>query len=292
MMVPTLTHGQGVYVYDDHGHQYLDWTSQAVCANLGHTVPQAVLDATMHQLRTLPYTYGGVGVTEARIRLNQLINELLPGDLHAAVFPSSGAEANEAAIMAARRYTGRPKILSWYRSYHGATAGAAAATGDYRRWYHNHNGNNGGGLFVKAFNPFPLFFTHAGDSEAERVQSALGMLEEQILNEGPDSIASIVIEPIVGAGGCLIMPPGYMQGLRAICDKYGILLHVDEVRIHAGKICFRTCPTRKTLANIRSRSWLALAGPVTSLALKRTRMSSRTLSRLPRACPDHFCRSA
>jgi taurine---2-oxoglutarate transaminase len=232
--VPTLTHGHGVYVYDDRGRQYLDWTSQAVCSNLGHSVPESVLAATLHQMRTLPFTYGGVGVTEVRIRMNQLMNELLPGNLRAAIFPSSGAEANEAGIMAARRYTGRPKVLSWYRSYHGATAGAGAATGDYRRWYHDSNGS-AGGLFVKAFSPFPLFFNHAGDSEAERVQSALAMLEEQILNEGPDSIASIVMEPIVGAGGCLIMPPGYMQGIRAICDKYGILMHVDEVMVGFGR---------------------------------------------------------
>jgi taurine---2-oxoglutarate transaminase len=233
--VPTLTHGHGVYVYDDQGRQYLDWTSQAVCANLGHSVPESVLTATLHQMRTLPYTYSGVGVTEVRIRMNQLMNELLPGGLRAAVFPSSGAEANEAGIMAARRYTGRPKVLSWYRSYHGATAAAGAATGDYRRWYHDSNSNPAGGLFVKAFSPFPLFFNHAGNSEAERVQSALAMLEEQILNEGPDSIASILIEPIVGAGGCLIMPLGYIKGIRAICDKYGILLHVDEVMVGFGR---------------------------------------------------------
>jgi taurine---2-oxoglutarate transaminase len=88
---------------------------------------------------------------------------------------------------------------------------------------------------VKAFNPFPLFFNHAGDTDEERVQSALNMLEEQILNEGPDNVASILMESIVGAGGCLIMPPGYMQGIRAICDKYGILMHLDEVMVGFGR---------------------------------------------------------
>lgn len=124
-------------------------------------------------------------------------------------------------------------VISWYRSYHGATANAGAATGDFRRWY----GSDDIPGYVKAFNPFPLFFNHGGNraTEEERVQSALAMLEEQILNEGPDNIASIVMESIVGAGGCLIMPDGYMQGIRAICDRYGILMHIDEVMVGFGR---------------------------------------------------------
>jgi taurine--2-oxoglutarate transaminase len=178
-------------------------------------------------------SYGGIGITEVRTRMNQLMAEVLPGNIRAAVFPSSGAEANEAGIMMARRYTGRRKIISWYRSYHGATANAGAATGDFRRWY----GSDEVPGFVKAFNPFPLFFEHGGSgaSEEDRVQSALNMLEEQILNEGPDNVASIMMESIVGAGGCLIMPTGYMQGIRAICDKYGILMHMDEVMVGFGR---------------------------------------------------------
>uniref|UniRef100_A0A7S1YC61 Uncharacterized protein n=1 Tax=Grammatophora oceanica TaxID=210454 RepID=A0A7S1YC61_9STRA len=229
--VPNMTHGEGVYLYDDTGKEYLDWTSQAVCANLGHDVPEEVVLAAAHQMRQLPFVYGGIGITEVRTRLNQLIAEILPGGLKAAVFPSSGAEANEAGIMMARRFTGKQKVISWYRSYHGATAGAGAATGDFRRWYGSDN-NPG---FVKAFNPFPLFFDHAGDNIDEQVDSALRMLEEQILNEGPDNIASIMMESIVGAGGCLVMPDGYMQGIRALCDEYGILMHVDEVMVGFGR---------------------------------------------------------
>ena len=231
--VPNMTHGEGVYLYDDQGKEYLDWTSQAVCANLGHSVPDSLAEAAAYQMKQLPFTYGGIGITEVRTRMNQLMAEILPGDMRAAVFPSSGAEANEAGIMMARRFTGRQKVISWYRSYHGATANAGAATGDFRRW--NGSDNNPG--FVKAFNPFPLFFNHGGKdaTEEERVQSALNMLEEQILNEGPDNIASIMMESIVGAGGCLVMPEGYMQGIRAICDKYGILMHCDEVMVGFGR---------------------------------------------------------
>lgn len=231
--VPNMTHGEGPYLYDDSGKQYLDWTSQAVCANLGHDVPESVVEAAVHQMRTLPYLYGGIGVPEVRTRMNQLMAELLPGDLRAAVYPSSGAEANEAAIMMARRYTGRQKVISWYRSYHGATANAGAATGDLRRWYGSDNVPG----FVKAFNPFPLFFKPGGHgaTEEEQVEAALCMLEEQILNEGPDNVASIVMESVVGAGGCLVMPRGYMQGIRALCDQYGILMHFDEVMVGFGR---------------------------------------------------------
>ena len=231
--VPNMTHGEGVYLYDDTGKQYLDWTSQAVCANLGHSVPDQIVESAAYQMRQLPFTYGGIGITEVRTRMNQLMSEVLPGDLRAAVFPSSGAEANEAGIMMARRFTGRKKVISWYRSYHGATHGAGAATGDMRRWY----GSDDNPGFVKAFNPFPLFWKHGGNdaTEEESVQAALNMLEEQILNEGPDNIASIMMESIVGAGGCLVMPPGYMQGVRALCDQYGILMHCDEVMVGFGR---------------------------------------------------------
>lgn len=229
--VPLMTHGEGVYLFDDEGNKYLDWTSQAVCSNLGHSLPPAVINAATQQMTALPFVYGGIGVTEVRIRCNQLMSEILPGNLKAAIFPSSGAEANEAGIMMARRFTGRPKIMSWYRSYHGATANALSATGDFRRWYGGDQVPN----MVKVFNPFPLFFEHAGATQKEKVQSALNMLEEQILFEGPDLIASIVMESIIGAGGCLIMPNGYMQGIRALCDKYGILMHCDEVMVGFGR---------------------------------------------------------
>jgi 4-aminobutyrate aminotransferase-like enzyme len=109
--IPNITHGKGVYLFDDQGNQYLDWTSQAICANLGHDLPESIVQAAAQQMRDLPFIYGGIGVPEVRTRLNQLMAELLPGDLRVAVFPSSGAEANEAGIMMARRYTGRHKVL-------------------------------------------------------------------------------------------------------------------------------------------------------------------------------------
>ena len=229
--IPIITHGEGVYLYDDKGKKYLDWTSQAVCSNIGYTIPDNVLEGTMRQMKELPFIYGGLGISEVRARLSSLISEILPGDLQGAVFPSSGSEANEAAIMLARRFTGKFKVINWYRSYHGGTTNSQQATGDFRRWY---GGDHVPG-FVKAFHPYPLFWDLAGETEAERTQMALNMLEEQILNEGPDTIALVQFESVIGGGGVIVPPPGYMQGVRAMCDKYGILMHCDEVMVGFGR---------------------------------------------------------
>ncbi|GAX24828.1 hypothetical protein FisN_6Hh403 [Fistulifera solaris] len=228
---PLITHGEGVYLYDDQGKQYLDWTSQAVCSNVGYTLPESVLQATLQQMTQLPFLYGGLGLCETRARLSQLIAEILPGDLQGMVFPSSGSEANEAAIMMARRYTGKYKVINWYRSYHGGTANSQQATGDFRRWY---GGDHVPG-FVKAFHPNPLFWDLAGATPEERTQMALNMLEEQILNEGPDTVAMVQFESVIGGGGVIVPPPGYMQGVRAICDKYNIVMHCDEVMVGFGR---------------------------------------------------------
>jgi adenosylmethionine-8-amino-7-oxononanoate aminotransferase len=228
---PIVTRGEGVYLYDDKGNRYLDWTSQAVCTNLGYTLPDSVLDATTKQMRDLPFVYGGLAITEIRARLSKLMSEILPGDLQGMVFPSSGSEANEAAIKMARRYTGKFKVINWYRSYHGGTANSQQATGDFRRWF-------GGDFvpgFVKAFHPYPLFWEFKGETEEERTQMALNMLEELILNEGPDTIAMVQCESLVGTGGVLVPPEGYMLGVRALCDKYDILMHCDEVMVGFGR---------------------------------------------------------
>ena len=218
-------------MYDSNGKQYLDWTSQAVCTNAGYSLPQAVIDATTKQMTDLPFIYGGMGVSEVRARLSNLLSQLLPADIQGFLFPSSGSEANEAAIMMARRYTNKFKIINWYRSYHGGTTNSAQATGDFRRWY---GGDRVPG-FIKAFHPSPLFWNLAGVDQEEQTQMALNMMEELILNEGPDTVAMIQFESVVGGGGVLLAPPGYMQGIRAMCDKYNILLHCDEVMVGFGR---------------------------------------------------------
>jgi len=228
--LPQIVRGEGVYVYDSKGNKYLDWTSQAVCVNLGHTVPEEVKSAVAKQMDTLTYIYGGLGMCPLRSRLSKLMAEVTPGDINGFLFPSGGAEANEAAIRIARRYTGRHKILTQYRSYHGGAAASLGATGDFRRFF-TEAGVTG---FVKIFNPQPVGFSF-GETDEDAAKLALQTLEEQILLEGPGSIAAIMLESIVGAGGVLIPPQGYMQGVRALCDKYDILLILDEVMAGFGR---------------------------------------------------------
>jgi len=225
-----LTHSEGVYLYDSDGKQYLDWTSQAVCTNLGYDVPPAVVEAVTKQLTTLPMVYGGLGMVEVRCRMAQLLSEILPGDLTGLLFPCGGGEANEAAIRIARRYTGRQKVLTQYRSYHGGSTTGLAATGDFRRWWAESNATG----FIKMLSPNPTTFSWA-DSERAAGEMALAALEEQIIHEGPGTIAAILLESIIGSGGALKHPPGYIQGVRALCDKYGIVYIADEVMVGFGR---------------------------------------------------------
>lgn len=225
-----IVRGEGVYLYDDAGNQYLDWTSQAICTNFGHEVPEAVIEAINKQLKSVPYLYSGMGMVPTRARLSKLLAEITPGDITGFLFPTGGTEANEAAIRMARRYTGRHKIMSQYRSYHGGTANSLGATGDFRRGF-TEMGVTG---FVKIFNPQPQGFSW-GQTDEEAGRLAIQCLEEQILCEGSDTIAAIMLETIVGAGGVLVPPDGYMQGVRALCDKYGIVFILDEVMAGFGR---------------------------------------------------------
>jgi len=232
---PVLVKGEGIYLYDVDGNKYIDWTSQAVCSNLGHTMPDTVKNAMMHQASTLPFVYNGFCLTEPRIRLSSLLSELLPGDLTGFLFPTSGSEANEAAIRLARRFTGKTKIINQYRCYHGGTSSSLQATGDFRRNFNEGTGGSGAVGFVKTMNATgsPLF--DFGATEAERSAKALAFLEEQIICEGPKTIAAVMMEPIVGGGGTYMNPAGYMEGVRALCDKYGILMICDEVLVGFGR---------------------------------------------------------
>jgi len=231
--VPLIVRGEGCYLYDDDGNRYLDWTSQAICSNLGYDVPHSVLEAVNRQMKQLPIVYGGLANTEIRIRLASLLAELLPGDLTGFVFPAGGGEANEVAIRLARRYTKRTKIINHYRSYHGATTHALSATGDFRRSFVESAGGSVG--FVKTMNPTDSRRFSFGATDEERTQKALAFLEEQILCEGPSSIAAVMFESIIGSGGVHLAPAGYMEGVRALCDRYGILMICDEVMVGFGR---------------------------------------------------------
>ena len=221
---------EGVYIYDDSGKKILDWSAGAVCSNLGHDVPASIREAVNNQMEENAFVYGDLYTTEIRARLCRLLGQLAPADLNGFLFASGGSEANEAAIRMARRYTGRPKILSRARSYHGGSTSSLAMTGDPRTWAVDATVPG----FVKIMDPFPFTFKW-GNTEEEMVERSLGALHDQILTEGPNQIAAIFMESITGANGWMKTPTKYMQGVRALCDKYGILMVCDEVMTGFGR---------------------------------------------------------
>jgi len=219
-----LERGEGVYMIDADGKRYMDMNSGAMCLHLGHTPPPEVLDAVREQLDTLAYCYPGVSVTPVRARLSALLADILPGDIDAFLFPSTGAEANEAAVRIARLYTGRHKVLTRYRSYHGATATTLAMTGDLRRWPAEHGAHG----HVHFMDPWPYSFRW-GESADEVAHNNLAYVRELLDAEGPHTVAAIVVEPVTGTNGLIRPPPGYLRGLRELCDEHGIMLICDEV---------------------------------------------------------------
>jgi taurine--2-oxoglutarate transaminase len=215
---------EGVYFYTPDGRRYLDFNSQLMGVNIGHGNVR-VAEAIAEQARTLPYISPFLA-HEPRARLGRKLVELLPGDISKVFFTLGGAEANENAIRMARLYTGRHKILSQYRSYHGATAGSITLTGDPRRWA-NEPGIPG---VVHVLNPH-----HGPGRHVDTADQALALLEETIELEGPGTIAAFILEPVVGTNGILIPPDGYLQGVRELCERFGILLIADEVMSGFGR---------------------------------------------------------
>jgi taurine--2-oxoglutarate transaminase len=206
------------------GKRYLDFNSQLMGVNIGHADPR-VAEAIAEQARTLPYISPFMA-TEVRARLGQKLAELMPGDLDKVFFTLGGAEANENAIRIAKAVTGRNKILARYRSYHGATYATISLTGDPRRW-----GNEPGmpGV-VHVLDPY-----HGTERATDDAATALAYLEETVMLEGPATIAAFILEPVTGTNGILIPPEGYLQGVRELCDRHGILMIADEVMSGFGR---------------------------------------------------------
>ena len=226
-----MVRAKGVYFWDADGKRYIDMNSQLMCVNIGHG-DQRVIDAIKAQADELVYAGPGMA-TRVRAELGEKLAEVTPGDLDTFFYTLGGAEANENAIRMAKAYTGRHKIVTRYRSYHGATAGAIALTGDPRRWA-NEPGYPG---IVRVFDPYK-YRSHLyveGDSDAVFSQKCLDQLEETLMYEGPQTVAAIFVEPVTGTNGLIVPPDGYMQGLRALCDRYGILLIADEVMAGLGR---------------------------------------------------------
>src|SRR4030043_289171 len=229
-----VTRAKGVYFWDADGKRYLDFNSMTMCVNIGHG-DERVIDAIIEQAKALPYAAPGMA-SKPRAILGKLLSEITPGNLDHFMFTLGGADANENAIKLARGYTGRHKILTRYRSYHGASAGAMALTGEPRRIPWEPNLMPGVVHFLDPYRYRSTFRrTNPDISETEFTQDYLNHLEEIILYEGPETIAAILLESVTGTNGIIIPPEGYMQGVRALCDKYGILLIADEVMSGFGR---------------------------------------------------------
>jgi taurine--2-oxoglutarate transaminase len=229
-----VTHAKGVYFWDADGKRYLDFNSMTMCVNIGHG-DERVIEAIVQQARQLPYA-GPPMATRPRAILGRLLSEITPGPLDHFLYTLGGADANENAIKLARAYTGKHKILARYRSYHGATAGAMALTGDPRRLAWEPSLMPGVVHFLDPYRYRSTFHrTNPEISEADFSLDYLNHLEEIIQYEGPQTIAAVLLEPVTGTNGILIPPPGYLQGVRSLCDRYGILLIADEVMSGFGR---------------------------------------------------------
>jgi taurine---2-oxoglutarate transaminase len=219
-----VARAKGIYFWTPEEKRYIDFNSQLMCVNIGHG-DERVVRAIQEQAAVLPYANPFMA-TEVRGRLAVKLAELCPGDIDAFFFTNGGAEANENALRIARLFTGRHKIGARYRSYHGGTAGVLTLTGDPRRWAAEPG--------IPGVFRIPDFY-HGVDKRTETAEEVLARTEETIQLEGANTIAAIIVEPVTGTNGILIPPDGYMQGLRALCDKYGILLIADEVMAGFGR---------------------------------------------------------
>ena len=224
-----IASAQGSYFTDYAGQRYLDFSSQLVNVNIGYQHPKLV--AAIQDQASRLCTIAPSFANDARSEAARLIAEVAPGDLNQVFFTNGGAEATENALRMARIHTGRHKVLAAYRSYHGATAGAMAMTGDPRRW----GSEPGMSGVVRYWGPYLYRSAFHAKSEEGESQRALQHLREVIAVEGAHTIAAIIFESIVGTNGILVPPAGYLAGVRAICDEFGIVMIADEVMAGFGR---------------------------------------------------------
>ncbi|MBO7079359.1 MAG: aminotransferase class III-fold pyridoxal phosphate-dependent enzyme [Bacilli bacterium] len=221
---------EGIYMYDYDGKRYTDMSAQLVNLNVGFG-NKKINEAIIKQLDQYAYL-GPSYAVEARAKLAKMIIDRLPDNMGKVFFTNGGADANENAIKMARMFTGRPKVFSRYRSYHGSTFGAGSITGEPRRA----SIEPGVPGFVKFFDPYvyrePVI---KFESEEQATEYYLAKLREQIIYEGADQVAAIVLETITGSNGVIIPPKGYLPGVRKICDEFGIILICDVVMAGWGR---------------------------------------------------------
>ncbi|ANS66850.1 hypothetical protein SLINC_4626 [Streptomyces lincolnensis] len=281
---------EGSYFWDFDGRRYLDFTSGLVYTNIGYQHPKVVA-AIQEQAATMT-TFAPAFAIEARSEAARLIAERTPGDLDKIFFTNAGADAVEHAVRMARLHTGRTKVMAAYRSYHGGTQQAINLTGDPRRW-----ASDGAAAGVVHFwAPFLYRSRFYAETEEQECARALEHLETTIAFEGPGTIAAIILETIPGTAGIMVPPPGYLAGVREICDKYGIVFVLDEVMAGFGRTgewfaadLFDVTPDLMTFAKGVNSGYVPLGGVAISGAIaetfaKRPYPGGLTYSGHPLAC--------
>ena len=223
-----IVRAEGVYFWDAEGKRYLDFSSQLMNLNIGHQHPH-VVRAIQEQAGLLCFAHPSMA-TAPRGRLGEMLARIAPGNLNKTFFCLGGAEANENAIKMARMYTGRFKIIARYRSYHGATSGAIALTGDPRRWPAEPTMPG----VIHAFDPF-CYRCHFGWTPETCHRECISHLEDIIRFEGPENVAAVFLEGVTGSNGIIVPPDDYWPRVRELCDRYGILLISDEVMSGFGR---------------------------------------------------------
>jgi taurine--2-oxoglutarate transaminase len=227
-----MARAEGIYFYDDKGKRYTDFNSQLMCTNIGHQHPDMIA-AIQKQAEELCYA-GPTMATRVRAELGPLLARHTPGNLNKFFFTLGGSEANENAIKFAKLHTGRNKIITRYKAYHGGSHGSMMLTGDPRRWP-NERGGMGG--IVRVFDPYKYrsLMYRDGMTDEEFSDIMIKQLEETILYENPDDIAAMIMETVTGTNGIIPPPAGYLTGVRKLLSKYGIMMICDEVMCGLGR---------------------------------------------------------
>ncbi|MEU6390208.1 aspartate aminotransferase family protein [Streptomyces sp. NPDC046939] len=281
---------EGSYFWDYDGKRYLDFASGLVFTNIGYQHPKVV--AAIQEQAAKMTTFAPAFAVEARSEAARLIAERTPGDLDKIFFTNGGADAVEHALRMARLHTGRPKVLSAYRSYHGGTQQAVNVTGDPRRWA----SDTGTAGVVRFWAPFLYRSRFYAETEAQECERALEHLESTIQFEGPSTIAAIILETVPGTAGIMLPPEGYLAGVRALCDKYGIVFVLDEVMAGFGRTgtwfaadLYGVVPDLMTFAKGVNSGYVPLGGVAISGAIaetfaKRPYPGGLTYSGHPLAC--------
>jgi taurine--2-oxoglutarate transaminase len=281
---------EGSYFWDYDGNRYLDFTSGLVYTNIGYQHPRVV--AAIQEQAAKLTTFAPAFAIDVRSEAARLIAERTPGDLDKIFFTNGGAEAVENAVRMARLHTGRHKVLSAFRSYHGATSTAINLTGDPRRWA----SDTGSAGVVRFWAPFLYRSPFYAENEQQECERALAHLEDTIAFEGPATIAAIILETVPGTAGIMTPPPGYLAGVREICDRYGIVFVLDEVMAGFGRTGkwfaaehFDVVPDLLTFAKGVNSGYVPLGGVAISAEIaatfdKRPYPGGLTYSGHPLAC--------